>query len=329
MYRLAYRNFGDHEAMVVNHTIEVGSGSSLHSGVRWYEIRPDASRNLSVFQQGTYAPDNNWRWMASAAMDRVGNIALGYSVAGSVRPQIHYTGRLASDPAGTMSQGENVIIDGGGSQTSGLARWGDYTSMAVDPSDGCTFWYTNEYLQASGSFNWSTRIASFNFPGCLGFSQSPQGNWVGSYGADGYALLGWNGSSDLVSLPVSNLVLDQGSRYQWTSSTNAVQALQSPDTSTRRAACFFDGVQLRLHLTFPAAYSGTLHLYALDWDRAGRRESLTVNDGSGLKTANITTDFSQGAWVHVPINVPAGGSVTISVTLTAGANAVLSGIFLR
>ena len=104
MYRLAYRNFGDHEALVVNHTIEVGSGSSLHSGVRWYELRPDASRNLTVFQQGTYAPDGNWRWMGSAALDQSGSIALGYSVSSSsLFPQIHFTGRLATDPPGTMT----------------------------------------------------------------------------------------------------------------------------------------------------------------------------------------------------------------------------------
>ena len=172
MYRLNYRNLGGHEALVVNHTIEVGSGSSLHSGVRWYEIRPDASRNLTLFQQGTYSPDNNWRWMGSINMDQSGNIAMGYSVSGStIKPQIHYTGRLVGDALGTMSQGENVIINGGGAQTSSmnggpLARWGDYSSMAVDPVDDCTFFHANQYLKANGAFNWSTRIASFKLPNC-------------------------------------------------------------------------------------------------------------------------------------------------------------------
>jgi hypothetical protein len=122
--------------------------------------------------------------------------------------------------------------------------------------------------------------------------------------------------------------LDQGARYQWSASTTAVQSLQSPDASPRRAACFYDFSQIRLHLVFPAAYSGTRHLYALDWDTTFRRETITINDGSGPRTADISTDFSQGAWVNAPINVPAGGSVTISVTRTAGGNAVLSGIFL-
>ena len=129
-------------------------------------------------------------------------------------------------------------------------------------------------------------------------------------------------------MPLSSMALDNGSRYQWSSSTTAVQALQSPDASTRRAATFYDPAQIRLHLTFTNAYSGTLHLYALDWDAVGRRETITVNDGSGPRTADISSAFDQGVWVNAPINVSAGGSVTISVTNTGGVNAVLSGIFL-
>jgi len=163
----------------------------------------------------------------------------------------------------------------------------------------------------------------------LAYTQAPQGNWVSSYGADGYALAAWNGGSDLAAMPRSSLVLDNGYRYLWSASTNVVQALQSPDASSRRAGTFAaDGAALRLHLSFPAAYTGSLHLYALDWESAGRRETITVNDGSGPRTADVSTDFSQGAWVNAPINVAAGGSVNITVTVTAGTNAVLSGIFL-
>ena len=162
MYRLAYRNFGDHEALVVNHSVTAGSSV----GVRWYELRV-SSGNLSLFQQGTYAPDSNFRWMGSIAMDQAGNMGLGYSVSSStLAPSIRYTGRLASDPLGTMPQGEGTIIAGTGSQNNGLSRWGDYTSMVVDPFDDCTFWYTNEYLNANGSFNWSTRVGTFKFPNC-------------------------------------------------------------------------------------------------------------------------------------------------------------------
>ncbi len=165
MYRLAYRNFSTYESLVVNHSVAVGKGSKGQTGVRWYELR-DPNGTPTVFQQGTYAPDSNFRWMGSIAMDRLGDIAVGYSVSSSsVFPSIRYTGRVPSDPPGTM-EAENSILSGVGSQLPSLNRWGDYSSMGVDPVDDCTFWYTNEYLKASGDFNWSTWIASFKFPGC-------------------------------------------------------------------------------------------------------------------------------------------------------------------
>lgn len=119
-----------------------------------------------MFQQGTFSPDSTSRWMGSIAMDKVGNMALGYSASsGSVLPSIRYTGRVPTDPLGTM-QAENILLIGGGSQTGNLHRWGDYSAMSIDPGDDCTFFYTTEYLKTSGSFNRSTRIASFKFPGC-------------------------------------------------------------------------------------------------------------------------------------------------------------------
>ena len=171
MYGLVYRNFGDHESLVTNHSVNAGS----ETGVRWYEIRSPGS-NPIVFQQGTYAPDSNHRWMASVAMDFSGDIAAGFSVSSSsIHPEIHYTGRLSTDPLGTLPQGEASIIDGAGSQTTTicfpfficpLTRWGDYTAMQVDPTDDCTFWYTNQYLTDSHTAHWRTRIGSFRFPSC-------------------------------------------------------------------------------------------------------------------------------------------------------------------
>jgi hypothetical protein len=161
MYRLAYRNFGDHEALVTDHSVTAGSSV----GVRWYEFRLSGG-NPAVFQQGTYAPDSTFRWMGSIAMDHAGNIALGYSQSSSsTNPSIRFTGRAPGDPLGTMTQAETTVITGGGSQTS-FSRWGDYTSMSIDPSDNCTFWYTNEYIPSNGNFNWNTRLASFQLPGC-------------------------------------------------------------------------------------------------------------------------------------------------------------------
>ena len=173
MYRLTYRNFGDHESLVANHSVNAGT----QTGVRWYEIRSPGSSPV-VYQQGTYAPDANHRWMASVAMDSAGDIGVGFSVSSStIHPEIHYTGRLSSDQLGTLPQGEASIIDGAGSQTTytgfcfpsfqcPLTRWGDYTAMQVDPSDDCTFWYTNQYIPSNGSFNWSTRLATFKFSNC-------------------------------------------------------------------------------------------------------------------------------------------------------------------
>ena len=166
MYRLAYRNRGGVESLLVNQSVTVGNKRTGITSVRWYEIR--TPNTPAVFQQGTLGTsDGIHRWMGSIASDKLGNIALGYSASsGSVFPSIRYTGRVPTDAPGTM-QTENIIRAGGGSQTGTLHRWGDYSAMTVDPVDDCSFWYTTEYLKSSGSFNWSTRIASFKFPGCL------------------------------------------------------------------------------------------------------------------------------------------------------------------
>lgn len=162
MYRLAYRNFGDHETLVVTHSVQ-GSGTAAP---RWYELRSPGTQTFSVYQASSYAPDATYRWMGSAAMDKLGDLAIGYSASSSaVSPAIRYSGRLAADPLNQL-RSEETIQAGGGSQTGTLHRWGDYSSMALDPFDDCTFWYTTEYLKASGSFNWSTHLFSFKFPGC-------------------------------------------------------------------------------------------------------------------------------------------------------------------
>jgi len=134
-----------------------------------------------VFQQGTYSPSSTARWMGSLAMDRFGDIAVGYSASsGSVFPSLRYTGRVAADPLGTL-ESEKTVITGAGSQLPSSVcpasdcafRWGDYSAISLDPVDDCTFWYTNQYLKSSGSFNWHTRIASFYFPSCQSKSNAP------------------------------------------------------------------------------------------------------------------------------------------------------------
>lgn len=163
MNRLVYRNIAGHESLIVNHSVAVGTGS----GVRWYELRLGAGSLPSIFQQGTYAPDATSRWMGSVTMDQAGNIALGYSQSSSSdHPGIRITGRQAGDALGILTQPELTLFTGAGSQTGSLSRWGDYSQMVVDPADDCTFWYTNEYLPANGSFNWATRIGTFKFSSC-------------------------------------------------------------------------------------------------------------------------------------------------------------------
>lgn len=166
MYRLQYRTFGSYQTLVTNHTVNASQSEAPQAGVRWYELR-DSGGGWTIFQQGTFAPDSDNRWMASAAMDGGGNIAVGYTVSGQATfPSIRYAGRLAGDPPGTLPQEEATLIEGGGSQIHRASRWGDYSMMAVDPTDDCTFWFTHEYYPAFRLYQWHTRIGSFKFQSC-------------------------------------------------------------------------------------------------------------------------------------------------------------------
>ncbi|MBI3679650.1 MAG: hypothetical protein HY235_04575 [Acidobacteria bacterium] len=168
MHRLAYRNFGSRQILVVTQSVTPPAPSTALSGIRWFEIR-DPNGAATAFQNATFAPDNNARWMGSTATDKLGNQAIGYSVSGSsVFPGIRYTARLRGEPRNLM-EAEATIVNGGGVQMANtFGRWGDYSSMNIDPVDDCTFWYTQEYIKQNppNTFNWSTRVASFKFPNC-------------------------------------------------------------------------------------------------------------------------------------------------------------------
>ncbi len=162
MWRLPYRRFASHEAMVGNFTVDAGGGQA---GIRWFELRR-TNGDWFLYQEGTFAPDTLHRFMGSIALDGSGNIALGYSVSGStIFPDLRYTTRLESDPPGVLGS-EAVLVAGGGAQ-SGSNRWGDYSAMTVDPVDLCTFWYTGEYYSATSPTQWNSRIGAFRVPGCL------------------------------------------------------------------------------------------------------------------------------------------------------------------
>ena len=159
MFRLDFRHFEGYNAMVTNHTVDCDGTD--HAGVRWYELR-DYGSGWNIYQQGTYAPDGDHRWMGSASIDSEGNIALGYSVSGDTTyPSIRATGRRPGDSLGIMTVPEFSIKEGAGSQTSSAGRWGDYTCMTTDPVDDYTFWYINEYYDYDNSINWRTALGGF------------------------------------------------------------------------------------------------------------------------------------------------------------------------
>lgn len=164
MYRLHYRNFGTHQTMVLNHTVD--ENSLDHAAIRWYELRKTAGA-WGMHQQGTFAPDAAHRWMGSANVDKDGNLAVGYTASSSTTfPSIRYAGRLSTDPLGTLGQGETVMFAGTGSQIGSSNRWGDYSSLSIDPTDDCTFWLTHQYYESTSAFNWKTRVGTFRFESC-------------------------------------------------------------------------------------------------------------------------------------------------------------------
>lgn len=208
MFPLSYRNYGGDGMLTVSHSINAGSTT----GERWYELEVAPNNAITVAQQGTFAPsDSQYRFMGSIAADHAGDLALGYSTSSSASdPDIRYTGQVAGDPVGVMTQAEQTIHSGTGYETS-YGRWGDYTSMDVDPSDDCTFWYTNEYYTPGVAYyDWNTRIASFRDTDCgsgeFGMSLSPNsGSTVGGQASSTVHTALTGGSPGTVKLSVLGL----------------------------------------------------------------------------------------------------------------------------
>ncbi len=157
MARLVYRKIGNRESIVGVHSVSTAAGGG---GVRWYEFLVNKNRTVQLYQQGTYAPDSNFRWMASAAIDKRGNIGIGYSFGGKNDfPGQRFAGRHLGDPLGKLTLNEVVLVNGEASQTNTL-RWEDYTQTAIDPSDDETIWYVGDYLK-KGAKNYSSKIGGF------------------------------------------------------------------------------------------------------------------------------------------------------------------------
>ncbi len=343
MMHLWYRNYDDHESLVVNHTVNVG-GNSDHAGIRWYEIRGGAVdttlTDAIMHQQGDYAPDATNRWMGSVAMDHVGNLAIGFSASSStVYPGIRYAGRLANDPPGQLSQGEGVIINGSGSQTHSAARWGDYSSLSVDPSDDCTFWFTTEYMQTTSSANWQTRVGSFKFDDCnsppdftLHASPATQSICTGDnavYTVDTHAISGFNSAINLsasghpagatatfnpnpVTPPGSSaLTIDHTAAVTAGDYTITIQGNASTITHTTEVALtIFDTAPASTSLNTPADGLTSVSVTpTFSWASVADAESYTLE---------IATDVAFSNIIHTASDIT-GTSYTLTSALSANA----------
>ncbi len=336
MYRLAYRNFGDHEAMVVNHTVTSGSSNAP----RWYEIRSPLTP--TVFQQGTYAPDSTDRWMGSIAMDKAGDMLLGYSISSStIDPGIAYTGRIPSDTAGTM-ESENILLTGTHYQT-GHTRWGDYSAMRIDPADDCTFWYVDQYAGSNGDFVWATHIGSFVFNNCSGspnYSLSANPNTLtvtqGSSGTSTITVNPVNGFSGSVTLAASGLPngVTAGFGTNPTTSTSVLTLTASATATTGTATVTITGTsgsltqQTTISLTVQSSNSGaavTLSPTSLAFANTivgatTSAKSVTLTN-SGSATLNISSILASGDFALAASTKPCGS------TLAAGKSCILKVTF--
>jgi hypothetical protein len=340
MYRLVYRNFGDHTTLLTTHSIVAGSSG----GVRWYEIRNPESAP-TVYQSGTFAPDSQYRWMPAIAMDKNQNIAVGYSRSSSAAgnyPSVVYTGRVPTDPLGTL-ESEVVLKAGAGSQSSGYSRWGDYSSMTVDPTDDCTFWFTEEYEKVTGGFNWSTAIGSFTFPGCSGtpdfsLSASPNSLTVGqgNSGTSTITVVQYNGFSGSVTLSASGLPsgVTAGFNPNPTTSTSTLTLTAGANATPGTVTVTITGVSgslthtttLSLTVTAPAAPAVTLVPTSLTWGNVvvgvkAAVKTVTLTN-SGTATLNISSIATSGDFAQTIVakscgsTVAVGKSCVIKVTFT-------------
>jgi len=349
MYRLAYRNFGSHESLVVNHSVVAGSGG----GIRWYEIQ-NPSGTPVIAQQSTFAPDSNYRWMGSVAMDQAGDLAVGYSVSSSsLSPSVRFAGRVPTDPASTLESEVN-IVSGSGSQTGNLSRWGDYSAMQIDPVDDCTFWFTEEYMKTTGSFNWNTRIANFKFPNCgttatpdftIGASPSSVTVNQGSNGTSTITITSLSGFNSATTLSASGLPTGVTAAFATNpvtppangSATSTLTLTASSSATTGTATVTITGTSGST--THTTTINLTVNTAAQPNFTIGASPSSVVvtQGGNGTSTVTVTSQNSfssattlsasglpsgvTAAFSTNPVTPPANGSATSTLTLTASATA--------
>ncbi len=313
MHRAAYRNFGDHESVVLNYTVSSGGVA----GIRWVELRNVTAGPVTVFQQSTYQPDTTWRWGGSIAMDNAGNIALGYNASSSaINPQIRYTGRLATDPLNTLPQGEATIIAGTGSQTGTSNRWGDYSAMTVDPVDDSTFWYTTEYYATTGSFNWRTRIASFKLAAAtvqITVGTNPVGR---SFTVDGTnytttQILTWNvGSTHTISTtsPQSGTTGTQYAFNNWSDAGAISHSVTAPSTATNYTANF--DTQYQLTTAANPSNGGSVSPTSGGYYNANTVVPISATPNAGFNFGNWTGNVANPNSANTTVTMSAPQSVT-------------------
>lgn len=366
MWRLVYRNFGDHTTLLATRSIAVtnvgvssGASGGSTGGVRWYEIRnPETSP--TVYQSGTFAPDSQYRWMPAIAMDANQDIAVGFSRSGAAAgqyPSIVYAGRMPSDALGTL-ESEVVLVAGLGSQTGGVDRWGDYSSLTVDPTDDCTFWFTQEYEKSTGGFNWSTAIGSFSFPGCTAngaptiASLTPASGLVGApititgtnFGAtQGTSTVSFNGTAapSITSWSATSIVAvvpTGATTGDVIVTAGAVDSNGSPFTVMVVPAIIWAQPAA---ITYGATLSGVLNASAVNGSTPvdGTFAYTAAPQGGGATTVIAATVLSAGSYTLTAAFTPtdpvsytsASGSVSLtvakaapSVALSPSANEVLA-----
>ncbi|MBK9655588.1 MAG: choice-of-anchor J domain-containing protein [Rhodanobacteraceae bacterium] len=339
MHRAAYRNYGSYQSIVTNQSVEA---APVMAGIRWWEIR-NPGANAVLYQDSTYAPgitDGTHRWMGSIAQDSNGNMGLGYS-AGSANlfPSVHYTGRLEGDPLNEMSQGEGIFVTGTGGHTAGTRRWGDYTSMTVDSTDDCTFWYVNEFFAVSGT-QWTMRAGSFKFPECgnptLGVAAVPLSRAVCApdnavYTVEGH---GYKGFASSTNLSVSGVPAGATSNFSvnpinpvpgnstltignTAAATPGNYTLTITGTSASPAQTRSRTVGLQLFTAAPAAPTGLLPASGASGLGLGPTLSWTATAQSANYVVEVATD---AAFTNIVYTSPAttATSVQVPTVLLAG-----------
>jgi hypothetical protein len=295
------------------------------------ELPAGASLSLTQGSRYVWAPSSS-EARALQSPDGLTREAAGYYDSKEVKLGLTFTSaytgnlRLYALDWDTTARRETITVAGKATTLSSEFHGGTWVTVPISVAAGETVPISATRTAGANAVISGIFLGDAGAPPTLASPSAPQGAWAGAFGHEGYDLAGWDGSSDVSNLPAgANLSLTQGSRYQWSASSSDARALQSPEGPTRKVAAYYDHNQIRLSLKFTSAYTGNLRLYALDWDTTVRRELVSAAG----QTATLSGSFNAGAWVTVPIKAAAGETVPIVVDRTAGANAVLSGIFLE